>query len=145
MAAVVAGQFSSIQRPSCSSSNPPSPPLRAPHPTQATLSQTHSHPGVGCCHRLPAWRVQGDSGTDHRHPPRCLRSPPRISRSHLRRLPRHPRPCLRCLLCRTLSIVGEATAEISRPHLPRRHRWGGFVNESVLGSCPVGSLHRVSV
>ena len=142
MAAVVAGQFSSIQRPSCSSSNPPSPPPRAPHPTQATLSQTRSHLGVGCCHQLPTWRVQADSGTGHLHRPRFLRSPPRINRSHLRRL---PRPCLRCLLCRTLSIVGGATAEISRPHLPHRHRSGVFANEWALGSCQVGSQHRVSV
>lgn len=127
MAAVAAGQFSSIQRPSCSSSNPPSPP-RAPHPTQATLSQTHSHPGEGCYHQLPAWRVQGDSDMDHRHHPRCLRSLLRINRSRLRRPPRHHRPFLRCLLCRTLSIVGGVAAEISRPHLPRSHHWGGFVS-----------------
>ena len=110
-----------------------------------SLSQTRCHLGVGCYHRLPAWRVQGDSGMGHLHRPRCLRSLPRISRSHLRRPPRHPRPCLRCWLCRTLSIVGGAAAEISRPNLPRRRRWGGFVNGSALGSCPVGSRHRVSV
>ena len=127
MATVVAAQFSSIQRPSCSSSNPPSPP-RAPHPTQGTLFQTHYLPG-DCSHQLSAWRVQGDNGTDHRPHPRCLRSPLRISQNHLHRLLRHPHPCLRYLLCRTLLIVGGVATEISRPHLPHRHRWGGFENE----------------
>lgn len=128
MATVVAAQFSSIQRPSCFSSNPPSLPPRAPHPTQATLSQTRYHSGDGY-HQLPAWRVQGDNGKDHPHRPRCLRSPLRISRNHLHRLPRRPHPCQRYLLCRTLLIIGGAAIEISRPHLPRRHRWVGFVNE----------------
>lgn len=128
MAAVVAAQFSSIQRPSYSSSNLPSPPPRAPHPAQATLFQTHYLPGDGY-HQLPAWRVQGDNGRDHRLHPRCLRSLPRISRNHLHRLPRHPHPYPHYLLCRTLLIVAGAATEISRPHLPRRHRWGGFVNE----------------
>jgi hypothetical protein len=96
MAAAVATQFSSIQQPSCSSSDPPFPPPRAPHPAQATLSQTHYHPVDGY-HQLPAWRVQGDNGKDHLPHPRCLRSLPRISQNHLHRLPRHPHPCLRYL------------------------------------------------
>lgn len=127
MAAVVAAQFSFIQRPSCSSSNPPFLPLQAPPSTQATLFQTHYHPGDGY-HQLPALRVQEDNGTDHRHHPRCLRSPLRISRNHLHRLPRHPHPYPRYLLCRTLLIIGGAAAKISRLHLPHRHHWVGFVN-----------------
>lgn len=127
MAAVVAAQFSSVQQPSCSSSDPPSPPLRAPHLAQAILSRTRYLPGY-CYHQLPAWRGQGDNGTDHRPHPRCLRSLPRISRNHLHRLPRHPHPCPHYLLCRILLIIGGAATEISRPHLPRRHRWAGSVN-----------------